>query len=583
MFADRSEYFGGTDPPADATIVDNLPLYRDDGKVPGAGIPIASYGLLKLEWAGDRQFWCVSNAKTAAAFAQALGGFCPQRLEPNALHGERMYAEASAEHQLFYSELSSDSLDRMRAVNEACKTLKASTQVWEIEQSREASFGGNAMSLALTKRRLLSLDATLPSNVKTNLEPPVLRVGELLLSFFPYEIVAWNGSELRSIPYECFRVSASSMRFLAEVGLPQDATVIDALPCYSSGSTKPQSGIPIVSHGLLKVDCEGQTRRWCVSNQSAADRFAIVLGTIGAVSPKQKAAPTNRLYAEATENQKLFYLNITSRDLGRVSYFERAVRALGESEYVWVQKGGSPITDWKKNGGAGTSIDRKQISPVQVCDSTPRIKTNVSLVGFSAGDYSVWFLPDRVLLMRDDNHKNVGLSAVSVETSSCRFHEPDCHPQDAQRVGRTWNVINRDGSRDRRFNDNYEIPIYKYGEAIVTFGNFQLHIMTSKAGAAEVFAENLRLALGSKGTESGDQRNKPDDKPKIAPKLVRAYQLLGVSVGASMEQVQAAYRALARQTHPDLIMQMNPELRQFAEEQMRNLNVAVELIMNSRN
>lgn len=44
-----------------------------------------------------------------------------------------------------------------------------------------------------------------------------------------------------------------------------------------------------------------------------------------------------------------------------------------------------------------------------------------------------------------------------------RFLEEDQIPSDSQILGKTWAKVNKDGSRDRRFAGNYEIPIVQYG------------------------------------------------------------------------------------------------------------------------
>lgn len=43
------------------------------------------------------------------------------------------------------------------------------------------------------------------------------------------------------------------------------------------------------------------------------------------------------------------------------------------------------------------------------------------------------------------------------------FQEEEAVPADALVIGKTWAKANKDGSRDRRFADNYEIPIAQYG------------------------------------------------------------------------------------------------------------------------
>lgn len=46
------------------------------------------------------------------------------------------------------------------------------------------------------------------------------------------------------------------------------------------------------------------------------------------------------------------------------------------------------------------------------------------------------------------------------------FHEEDGVPSDSAVIGKTWAKSNKDGTRDKRFVDNYEIPITQYGRVI---------------------------------------------------------------------------------------------------------------------
>jgi len=49
------------------------------------------------------------------------------------------------------------------------------------------------------------------------------------------------------------------------------------------------------------------------------------------------------------------------------------------------------------------------------------------------------------------------------EVTAISFQEENGVPTDSQVIGQTWAKANKDGSRDRRFADNYQIPIARYG------------------------------------------------------------------------------------------------------------------------
>lgn len=66
-----------------------------------------------------------------------------------------------------------------------------------------------------------------------------------------------------------------------------------------------------------------------------------------------------------------------------------------------------------------------------------------------------------------DSHQNFGmvsLPELKLSFRSTRFLEEESIPQDATVIGRTWAKVNKDGTPDRRFKANRQIPIAQYGE-----------------------------------------------------------------------------------------------------------------------
>lgn len=57
-------------------------------------------------------------------------------------------------------------------------------------------------------------------------------------------------------------------------------------------------------------------------------------------------------------------------------------------------------------------------------------------------------------------------------------------------IGHTWKKANKDGSPDRRFANNYEIPIVAYGGIRITSkGGLNEEYLISNAAAAQGFAQ----------------------------------------------------------------------------------------------
>lgn len=61
---------------------------------------------------------------------------------------------------------------------------------------------------------------------------------------------------------------------------------------------------------------------------------------------------------------------------------------------------------------------------------------------------------------------------------------------------------------------------------------------------------------------------------QAATDTARYYEVLGLSPGASQEEIKRAYRALSKEYHPDKVAHLGDEFRQVAEEKMKEINVA---------
>ncbi|MEI7111219.1 DUF4236 domain-containing protein [Serratia sp. TMDUHS_CL] len=98
----------------------------------------------------------------------------------------------------------------------------------------------------------------------------------------------------------------------------------------------------------------------------------------------------------------------------------------------------------------------------------------------------------------------IDLRELQISAEPRGFHEEDGVPSDASIAGHTWAKTNKNGSPDRRFKDNYQIPICIYGN--MTFQSqtgVTEEYMVSNADAAQAFAEAVkRYQLSLTQTES---------------------------------------------------------------------------------
>lgn len=65
--------------------------------------------------------------------------------------------------------------------------------------------------------------------------------------------------------------------------------------------------------------------------------------------------------------------------------------------------------------------------------------------------------------------------------------------------------------------------------------------------------------------------------------LDAAYKVLGVSAGATDDELKQAYRRLALQNHPDRVASLGEDVRRAAEKKLQEINAAKETIWKARN
>jgi hypothetical protein len=86
----------------------------------------------------------------------------------------------------------------------------------------------------------------------------------------------------------------------------------------------------------------------------------------------------------------------------------------------------------------------------------------------------------------------IDIRELQVTAGAVPFQESEEVPNDAKVVGQTWAKTNKDGSPDRRFKENYQMPICLYGQiAFRSQTGVTEEFMVSNAEAALAFVEFL--------------------------------------------------------------------------------------------
>jgi hypothetical protein len=172
--------------------------------------------------------------------------------------------------------------------------------------------------------------------------------------------------------------------------------------------------------------------------------------------------------------------------------------ALSESQKVWNVLAEKAIDRIAERTNANTAVTRTPVSfSLSSCDLIQWDRMVPHLPNRTGGDMYIY--PGFILYRASKQaFALIDFRDVTLRFVSTQFTESEPVPSDSQIVGRTWAKCNKDGSPDRRFRDNYQIPIAHYGTLL--FGSrdgLDVRYICSDARSAEQFFKTWTAFLVS--------------------------------------------------------------------------------------
>lgn len=147
--------------------------------------------------------------------------------------------------------------------------------------------------------------------------------------------------------------------------------------------------------------------------------------------------------------------------------YHAMVAAFGElskSQKIWDVTSAHYEDRVVSRSSASTVVTRRRVRFAM--RSIPEFRSEVQALYFqNANGADLYVYPSfAVMYSRSGNFAIIGLDELHLQQNYVRFTETESVPLDAKVVDRTWAKVNKNGSPDRRFKSNYQIPIVRYGE-----------------------------------------------------------------------------------------------------------------------
>jgi hypothetical protein len=274
---------------------------------------------------------------------------------------------------------------------------------------------------------------------------------------------------------------------------PASAVVIQEV----TGASVSELASAVPSDLVTQLQAAATHRRIAPLAAIALIVLAVPLGTVGLVVLLAciPAVVWLALRDRARQSVVVFY-DVTDSSAEQFQSVVDAVAALAQCQGTWFVSGAGNVQttyQYKVNSGASTIVSR---SPASVGMKAPRhLVTNIAVPTLIGRQFSVHFLPDRVLLRDGRRYADMPYTELCADANPHRFIETGSVPGDSQQVGTTWRFVNVNGGPDRRFNNNCQLPIMIY--CTLTFTSQQglrLVFDFSRPQVTQAVAATLRAA-----------------------------------------------------------------------------------------
>lgn len=189
-------------------------------------------------------------------------------------------------------------------------------------------------------------------------------------------------------------------------------------------------------------------------------------------------------------------LNISDSIINKFNLLSNKYNELRTCSKIWDLISVSSLNQRASRTSAEASLERKQIdfntSSINIISS--RFQP-LHLANANGGDMYIY--PAFIFYFASENDfALIDIRNLEISIINQHFIEEEALPNDASVIKRVWAKSNADGSQDRRFKNNYQIPVCQYGRIdLKTFTGLNESYMFSNYNKALDFAQALHTLI----------------------------------------------------------------------------------------
>jgi Protein of unknown function (DUF4236) len=224
-------------------------------------------------------------------------------------------------------------------------------------------------------------------------------------------------------------------------------------------------------------------------------------------------------YRDTVKKTAVLMYDFDDEVLGAYANLDAALTAANASQRIWHVQTKAAVLDRKYHAGSASVIETDNVRLSK--SAPPGVKTNILPIAIPLGHKTLYFFPDRVLVLDAIGFGAINYQNVRLALENSRFVTGDLTaPSDARVIDYTWRYVNKGGGPDQRFRDNPPLPVIETSD--VTFSSdlgFSGQLKFSNTGAAQALVEAIRqfVAVAFQGTPNEASSPAYGQTPLVVP------------------------------------------------------------------
>ncbi len=226
---------------------------------------------------------------------------------------------------------------------------------------------------------------------------------------------------------------------------------------------------------------------------NCAGNWMIILGLWGIILHPLLVCWVPAIIFKILSRKKAVQLEYSFDD-GLEALYQRRLQSWQElfaSEKVWQITARGSTNNTRRNAGASGVVHRNLLSKPK--SEAFWLKSNISPMIIRLQKESMVLLPDKVLLISGIKVGSVSFEDIQIQVREQTFIEDQAVPHDTKIIGKTWKYVNRNGTPDKRFKNNKQLPKCLYGQVTMqTPSGLNIQLQCSNPEKIAYFQQSIR-------------------------------------------------------------------------------------------